>query len=139
MLHRKKFKLEFYLNHFLVKPIFKLSTSYFWAIKFQQRKGLDVVMYFKYLNRVGNRKSDFDKIIGHFFIHNGPFKAEILPMGVPRYVHFGNAVTSNLLSFSIFLGWRLILSAVYTISYSQRCNVPFFFILFSPAIPGENF
>ena len=95
---------NFQCNHFIVKPIFKLSTSYFWAIKFEQRKGLDVVMYFKYLNGVGNRKSDFDKIIGHFFIHNGPFKAEILPMGVPTYVHFGNAVTSNLLSFPIFFG-----------------------------------
>ena len=104
MLHKNSLSLKFALLHFLVKPISKLSTSYFWAIKFQQRKGLDVVMYFKYLNRVDNRKSDFDKIIGHFFIHNGPFKAEILPMGVPSYVHFGNDVTSNLLSFPIFFG-----------------------------------
>ena len=104
MLHKKLLTLNYAWNHFIVKPIFKLSTSYFWAIKFKQRKGLDVVMYFKYLNRVDNRKSDFDKIIGHFFIHNGPFKVEILPMGVPRYVHFGNVVTSNLLSFPIFFG-----------------------------------
>ena len=54
--------------HFLPFYLF-----YILAITLRQQKVLDVVMYFmcfKYLSKLGNRKFDFAKFMGHFALAN---------------------------------------------------------------------